>query len=325
MRSVTHATFGNPALVLTQTDQPLPQPGPGQVRIKTLLSPIHNHDLMTVRGIYGYKPVLPAIGGTEAVGLIDALGAGVAGLQVGQRVSAAGVHGTWAECFLAPAVGVVPVPADLSDEVAAQLLAMPLSALMLLEFLAVKPGDWLVQNAANGAVGKTLALLAAARGVHTINLVRRDAAVAELQALGIANVLSTAAAGWQERVLARAGTAPIRAAIDAIGGHASGELMALLGEGGLLVSFGAQSNEPMQISAGDLIFKQTAVKGFWGTKVSAATSAADTRRQISELVQRALDGTLKLPVAATFNLAEAAQAAAASAQTGRQGKVMLRP
>lgn len=325
MRSVTHATFGDPAEVLQLTEQPLPQPGPGQVRIKTLLSPIHTHDLMTVRGVYGYKPALPAIGGTEAVGLVDALGADVSTLQVGQRVSAAGVHGTWAECFLAPALGVVPVPPALSDEMAAQLLAMPLSALMLLEFMAVQPGDWLVQNAANGAVGKTLALLAAARDVHTINLVRRDAAVAELAALGIAHTVATTQAGWQDRVRAIVGATPIRAGVDAIGGTASGELLALLGEGGLLVSFGALHGEPMRISSGDLIFKQAVVKGFWGTKVSAATSAADTRRQIGELVQRALGGTLKLPVEATFGLAEAAKAAAASGQPGRLGKIMLRP
>ena len=94
MKSAIHATFGEPAEVLVFGESANPQPGSGQVRIKTILSPIHNHDLWTVRGSYGYKPQLPAIGGTEAVGTIDALGEGVTGLKIGKRVAVASVHGT---------------------------------------------------------------------------------------------------------------------------------------------------------------------------------------------------------------------------------------
>ena len=103
MRSAIHHTFGDPTQVLAVGDSPIPQPGPGQVRIKTLLAPIHNHDLWTVRGQYGYKPTLPAVGGSEGVGVIDALGEGVEGLHVGQRVNAASGRGTWADYFLASA------------------------------------------------------------------------------------------------------------------------------------------------------------------------------------------------------------------------------
>lgn len=138
MRSAIHATFGEPAHVLVPGESPVPQPGAGQVRIKTSLSPIHNHDIWTVRGSYGYKPELPAIGGSEAVGTIDALGEGVTDATIGQRVAVASVHGTWAEYFIAPATGIVPVPEAISDEAAAQLIAMPFSAISLLEFLQVK-------------------------------------------------------------------------------------------------------------------------------------------------------------------------------------------
>lgn len=325
MRSAIHTTFGEPADVLSLGESPVPQPGPGEVRIKTLLSPIHNHDLWTVRGQYGYKPTLPAIGGSEAVGLIDALGEGVQGVALGQRVTVAGVHGSWAEYFTAPAALLVPLPAAIADEAAAQLIAMPLSALMLLEFLEVKSGDWIIQNTANGAVGKTLAMLAATRGVHTVNLVRRDAGVAELAALGIEHAVSTEQPGWQEKVRALIGGASLRAAVDSIGGKASGELLALLGEEGLLVSFGSMTGEPMQIASGDLIFKQARVKGFWGSKVSAALSSDDKRRLIGELLGLVASGKLQLPVQAIYDLADVSQAAAASLQPGRKGKVLLRP
>ena len=141
MLSAIHNTFGNPVEVLQAGERPLPYPGEGEVRIRTLLSPIHNHDLWTVRGQYGYKPQLPAIGGSEAVGIVDALGEGVEGIAVGQRVAAASVHGTWAEYFIAPSLLVVPMPDAIPDQAAAQLIAMPFSAITLLDFLEVQSGD----------------------------------------------------------------------------------------------------------------------------------------------------------------------------------------
>lgn len=325
MRSAAHTVFGDPAEVLSLTDSPVPQPGPDQVRIRTILAPIHNHDLWTVRGNYGYKPELPAIGGSEAVGFIDALGDRVTGFQLGQRVSVASVHGSWAEYFLAPVAALVPVPDAIPDEAAAQLIAMPFSAVMLLEFLEVKSGDWVAQNTANGAVGKMLAMLAASRGVNVVNLVRRDAGVDELAALGIGNAVSTASDGWQDRVRAITGDAPIRAGVDSIGGAASGALLALLGEGGLLVSFGSMTGEPMQLSSGDLIFKQAVVKGFWASKIRSVIPAETRQRLFGELLQLVASGALKLPVEAVFGLDQISDAVRASQTPGRGGKVLLRP
>ena len=325
MRSAIHTTFGEPADVLALGDSPIPQPGPGEVRIKTLLAPIHNHDLRTVRGKYGYKPTLPAIGGSEAVGIVEALGEGVQGITIGQRVMAASVHGTWAEYFIAPARMVIPVPDGIADEAAAQLIAMPLSALMLLEFLEAEPGQWIVQNTANGAVGKTLAMLAAARGVHVLGLVRRDAGVNELKALGINNVLSTTRPDWKTRAQAFLGGKLAHAAVDSIGGQASADLVSLLGDSGTLVSFGTMAGEAMQIPSGDLIFKQATVKGFWGSKVSQQMSVENKRRLVGELLQRVLSGELELPVQAIYGLGDVAEAVTASLLPGRKGKVLLKP
>ncbi|RDT29208.1 alcohol dehydrogenase, partial [Enterobacter roggenkampii] len=66
MRAALYSSFGDPADVLAVGETTLPEPGPGEVRIRTVLASIHNHDLLTVRGLYGYKPTLPAIGGSEA-------------------------------------------------------------------------------------------------------------------------------------------------------------------------------------------------------------------------------------------------------------------
>jgi len=325
MHSAIHESFGDPAEVLHLADSVRPEPASGEVLVRMRLSPIHNHDLWTVRGDYGYKPALPAIGGTEAVGTVEAVGEGVDPGLIGKRVAVAGVHGTWAEFFTAPAAGLVPLADAISDELGAQLIAMPFSAISLLEFLNVKEGDWVIQTAANGAVGKIFAALAKSRGVHTLNLVRRDDAVAELETLGIDNVISTSNEGWQKQARALLGKAGARAAIDSVGGAIAADLCDLLGTEGLLAIFGTATGAPLQFSSGSLIMKHLTVKGFWGSKVSNEMASADKARLIGELIGLAMQGKLALPAGGVFGLAEITEAMKASLTPGRQGKILLRP
>ncbi|MFF3028410.1 zinc-binding dehydrogenase [Microbacterium sp. NPDC057944] len=324
MRALIHHTFGEPEEVLAVEDRPLPEPGPGQVRLRILLSPIHNHDLWTIRGTYGFKPELPAASGTEALGIVDALGDGVENLTIGQRMATGGTFGSWAEYLVTTAAGLVPVPDAIPDESAAQLISMPFSTISLLQFLEVGEGDWIVQNAANGAVGRMLAQLGAARGVNVLGLVRRTEGVEELRAQGIENVVATDQDDWREQAAALTGGAPIVAGVDSVGGAASGHVLSLLAENGTLVAFGAMSSPVMEIASGDVIFKQATVKGFWGSKVSQAMDAATRGALFGELIQRVSDGTLTLPVAGVFDAADAADAVRASNTPGRVGKVLLK-
>ena len=325
MQSIIHHHFGEPVDVLGAADMPQPEPKAGEVRIQMILSPMHNHDVWTVRGSYGYKPTLPAIGGSEAVGVIDALGEGVQGVSVGQRVAVAGIHGSWAEYFIAPAHGIVPLTDAIDDETAAQLIGMPISALMLLDFIDLPADSWLIQNTANGAVGKTVAMIAKARGQKVIHLVRRTEAVAEMQALGIQNVVATDQADWKEQVKAIHADQPLIAGVDSIGGQASGEMLALLSENSLLVSFGSMTGETMQISSGDLIFKQATVKGFWASVVNKQLSAERKKALIVELLTLAAQKKLLLPVEGIFSFAQIKDAALKATQGARQGKVLLKP
>ncbi|NVK33854.1 MAG: zinc-binding dehydrogenase [Rhodobacteraceae bacterium] len=325
MKSITYNKFGDPAQVLTFSDSPVPTPKAGEVLIKMLLSPIHNHDLWTARGNYGYKPELPATGGTEALGIVEAVGEGVDAALIGKRVVKAGALATWAEYFTTAAAGVLPLPDAISDEAGAQLIAMPFSALSLLEFLNVKQGDWVVQTAANGAVGKIFYELAKQRGIHTINLVRRKEAADELIAGGMENVFSTSDSNWLERAKEIVGADGARAAIDSVGGKVVAEIVNLLGKDGVLAVFGTATGEPLQLSAGEMISKHLNVKGFWGSRVSSEMPDADKARLIGELIHLAVEGKLPLTSGGTFALADIKQAVDASLTPGRTGKIMLRP
>ena len=325
MRSATYNEFGKPAEVLSLGDSPIPEPKANEVRVKTTLASIHNHDLLTIRGQYGFKPELPAIAGSEAVGVIDAIGDNVKDLKVGQRVAAASVQATWAEYFVASEDMIFTVPDSLDDEIAAQLIAMPLSALMLIEFLELESGQWVIHNAANGAVGKSLAMLAAARGIKTINLVRSADAVKELDALDIKNNINTSDDDWKDQVRNLIGDNKISAAVDSVGGESSNDLLSLLGHGGTFASFGIMSGKPMTLDPSNIIFKQAVIKGFWGSKISQEMSVENKQRLIDELIERATDGNLKLPVEATFDLADIAKAVNGDLQSSKNGKVLLKP
>ncbi|MEB3791293.1 zinc-binding dehydrogenase [Acinetobacter sp. IK40] len=325
MQSIIHHSFGEPAEVLQLAEMPRPEPKAGEVRIKTILSPIHNHDVWTVRGSYGYKPTLPAIGGSEAVGMVDAVGEGVDQSKLGQRVAVAGVYGSWAEYFIAPAQAIIPLNDAIDNETAAQLIGMPISALMLLDFVNIQPDQWLIQNTANGAVGKTVAMIAQARGLQVINLVRRSDAIAEMQALGIQHVVATDQDDWKAQVKALHAEQPLIAGVDSIGGSASGEMLNLLSENSLLVSFGSMTGETMQISSGDLIFKQATVKGFWASVVSKEMPAERKKALFVELLTLAAQKKLILPVEGVFSFDEIQTAALKATQGARQGKVLLKP
>lgn len=324
MRALQYENFGPAGEVLGVADLARPEPGEGQVLIRTILSPIHNHDLWTISGSYGYKPALPAIGGSEAVGMIEAVGPGVDDALVGKRVVANGA-GTWAEFFLAAAGGIVPVPEAIGDEAAAQLLSMPFSAISLLEFLDVKEGDWVIQTAANGAVGKIFYGLARTRGVKVLNLVRRQAAADDLTRADMENVISTDGSDWVAQAQNLIGADGARAAVDSVGGALVSDLARLLGYKGLLVTFGTATGEKMALDSGPIIFKQLTIKGFWGAKVTGELAGADKARMIGELVTLAARGQLPLDVDGTYGLGDHAKAVAAAQTPGRKGKVLFRP
>ncbi|WP_201587430.1 zinc-binding dehydrogenase [Psychrobacter jeotgali] len=326
MRTATYNTFGTPSEVLSISDSATPEPKDHEVRIKTILSSIHNHDLVTIKGEYGNKPDLPATGGSEAVGVIDTLGKDVEGFEKGQRVVVSGVQGTWADYFIAPASKLIPIPDTIDDEMAAQLIAMPMSALLLMEFLNIEPGQWIIQNAANGAVGESMAMLAPTRNINTINLVRSKESEQELIDLGITeNNVVTDNDDWKEQVKKIVGDAEISGAVDAVGGKSGGELVSLLGKYGSMASLGAVSGQPLMLNPSHLIFNLTKVKGFWASDMMQQISGDDMQRLTKELIKNAANGTLKLPTGDVYNLDDIQKAVSDDVQSDKKGKILLKP
>lgn len=326
MRSLRFHAFGKPADVLRLDDIPTPEPGPGEVRVRITHRSLNPADLHTVLGNYGNLPDLPAVGGHEGTGRVEALGDGVTGVEVGQRVVLLGAAGTWQEYVVVPAADLFPVPDEVSDEDAAQLFVNPLTAWLLLEELGLDEGDWLLQTGATTQVGRIVIQLARRRGIRTINAVRREDAREELQALGADEVLVTTAASdarsFRKQVFEITGGGA-HGALDAVAGKVGGLAVRALAEGATMLVYGGLSGEPLGIEAGALIFRRASVRGFWRTRWFELAPRSETVAALSPLADLLARDALILPVDATYDLADVREAIAHSRAPGRSGKVLL--
>ena len=201
----------------------------GQVLIQVLAAPINPSDVLTLTGQYGQLPPLPAVGGNEGVGKILQLGPDVQTPAVGQTVLLPVGSGTWSSHIVAEAKRLMPLPNEADPQQLAMMTVNPPTAsLMLSEFVDLAPGEWVIQNAANSGVGAYLIQLAKIRGLKTVNIVRRETAVAGVQALGGDVVLVEGNGGLAKRVAEATGGAAIRLGIDAVGGKSTDYLATCL-------------------------------------------------------------------------------------------------
>jgi NADPH:quinone reductase-like Zn-dependent oxidoreductase len=318
MRAVQLTSFGNPVDGLQYVDIPEPDaPGPNQVLIGVEFSPINPNDLMVAQGIYAFRPPLPTVIGNEGVGRVLAVGPGVESVKVGDRVLAPPSSFTWRERMVIPAGGLSALPSD-ADPPQLAMLAInpPTAALLLSEYVNLKPGEWVVQNAANSGVGRWVIAFAKMRGLKTINIVRRPGLVAELEAIG-GDVVVVDSPDVSERIKAAVGQAELRLALDGVSGPATGVLAAALSAHGTLVSFAAMSSGPMSLNPLDIIFKPLTMRGFWLGHPEIAAKIGPAVAQAGTMIA---SGQVRIPVAGTYPLSSIKDAVA-HAQRG--GKILL--
>ena len=216
----------------------------GQVLLEVIAAPINPSDLLTLTGEYGQLPPLPAIGGREGVGRVAELGPDAGELAVGQLVLLPRGSGTWSTHVVGVAAQLQPLPNE-ADPLQLSMMTInpPTAALLLSEFVGLEPGEWVIQNAANSAVGLYLVQLARYRGYRTVNVVRREDAAEVVRETG-GDVVLLDGEDLAHRVSAATDGAQIRLGIDAVGGGATGHLADCLCESATLVNYGRMSGEP---------------------------------------------------------------------------------
>jgi NADPH:quinone reductase-like Zn-dependent oxidoreductase len=317
-------SFGRPETVIEVVEQADPgEPGADEVAIEAEFVPINPADVLNLEGKYGAAPPpLPMIPGAEGVGRITKAGSAVRHVKAGDRVLLPG-PGCWRERFKAPGKAVFALPGDVDPKQLAMLRVNPPTAyLMLHQVVAPKPGQWIIQNAANSGVGHCLIRLARLAGVKTVNVVRREELVAPLRAFG-GDVVLTDGPDLDARVRAAIGEAALPLAIDAIGGSATQRLARCLSDGGTVVNYGVLSGEPCMVDGRDTVFRDVKLQGFWLRKWFVDTPPAQIAALYRELASKLADGTLAVEVEAVYPIRKIKEAVAHAARGGRSGKVLV--
>ena len=297
----------------------------GQVLLEVVAAPINPSDLLTLTGEYGQLPPLPAIGGREGVGRVAELGPDAGELAVGQLVLLPRGSGTWSTHVVAVAAQLQPLPNE-ADPLQLSMMTInpPTAALLLSEFVSLEPGEWVIQNAANSAVGLYLVQLARYRGHRTVNVVRREDAAALVRETG-GDVVLLDGEDLAQRVSLATDGAQIRLGVDAVGGGATGHLADCLCESATLVNYGRMSGESCVVQPDAFVFRDLTLRGFW--LASWFLRAPEERRRaiVGEIAGLIATGKLHAPIEATYDVRDIKNAVAAAASGGRSGKILIVP
>ena len=325
MKVVQINAFGTPHEVASCVEAPDPgPPGEDEITVEVEAFPINPADLLTISGTYATRPDLPAVPGAECVGRVREAGAAVTGLGVGDRIMPLS-RNNWCQLRQVPAALTVKLPGDADPLQLAMLKVNPATArLMLRNYVDLKPGDWVIQDAANSGVGTLLIQLAKADGIHTVNVVRRPELIEPLKALG-ADVVLVDGEDLAERVKAETDGAGIGLAIDAVGGSLCDRLAACLVDGGTIVNYGMLSGRNCELSAWRTVFHGITLTGFWLQPALTSMAPAEIAALYSDLARRIAEGTLHTQVEATYPIEEIKAALEHAGREGRGGKILVTP
>lgn len=320
---VCHHEYGEPAKVARVERQALAEIQPNEVQVLMKAAPISPADLNALEGVYPGLPPLPAVVGLEGVGVVAQKGIAVADLRVGQLVIRPAAGGHWCEAYTAPAKDLVVVPPGTDLQQASMCTSgVPTAWLMLEKFVSLNRGDWVLQNAANSAVGEAVIQIARVRLLKSINIVRRPEVKEKLLALG-ATVVLTEEELAQTDMHDVTGGAGVKLGLNAVGGRSAHRLAKAMGEHGTVVTYGAMSREPLAIGNAQLIFRDLAFRGFWITGWYRQASEKDISSMFSQVLPLVRQGRVKLSVEKSYPLAEAAAAIARATEPGRSGKILF--
>ena len=335
MKKIFFDQFGEPADVLEVRDVPEPQPARGEVLVRMIASPINPSDLMSIRGIYGSRPQLPAAPGFEGVGIVESSGGGLFGkFLVGKRVAVLNrERGNWGEKSVVGAKQAIPIPDGISDEQAAMFFVNPATAwVMSHDVLKIPRGSWLLQSAAGSSLGRMLIRLSQHEGFQTINVVRRTAAVDALKAAtGAQHVIAFDPATQTPAELSSqiAAVDPslrhgVPFAVDPVGGATGSAIIECLGRNARMLCYGTLDTAPLQFSPRSLMTAASTVSGFWLSVHMSNLSLLKKLKLIKQVGRLIKEGVLTSEVGQEFSLDNVVAATQFAEQTGRGGKALLR-
>jgi NADPH:quinone reductase-like Zn-dependent oxidoreductase len=333
MKAIVYRRHGEPVEVLSLEDVANPPaPGSNEVSVRIVKRMVHPIDDLMIRGIVP-MPIPPtgAIPGGDGIGVVEQVGTGVdpsTGIVPGARVALFHVHGTWAERVVAPAASIIPLPDDVSDAIACQIVINGITAVMLTRAALAADSragiaSPILVTAAGSSVGRNVIALARARGAKVVAVVRSDAGAAALsQSFEGLSVVSTEREGWPAAIAAACGEAP-SVAMDPVGGDMTPQFLQVLADRGTLLTYGGLDARPSMISTIAITMHELTIKGVAAPTWLASTSSEQRVADIADLFKIARQAHQSLAEYREFALADAVNALAATQATPRRGATIL--
>uniref|UniRef100_A0A2P2HWQ7 Enoyl-[acyl-carrier-protein] reductase, mitochondrial n=1 Tax=Hirondellea gigas TaxID=1518452 RepID=A0A2P2HWQ7_9CRUS len=293
--------YGEPEKVVKMQSVELPSLKPGEVLIKMIATTINPSDINTIQGMYAVKPDLPCILGNEGVAeVIEVSSEGEKGpLQVGDWViPVMNAYGTWRSHAIGTHDEFTKLPKGMDAAAAATLSVNPTTAYrMLKDFVKLEKGDLVIQNAGNSGVGRAVIQLCAHYGYKSINVVRDRPAIAELKKelmdMGATMVL-TERELRVSRELRAMEKPPL--ALNCVSGKSATELIRLMRDGGVMVTYGGMARQPVTVPVGSLIFSDVRLVGYWQTRWSLNPANQEAKKEmLSDLCEFFKKGTMVVP------------------------------
>jgi NADPH:quinone reductase len=286
-------------------EAPQPIPGPGEVLIDVAYCGCNFADTMIVSGTYPHPKGYPIVGGLEVSGRISALGPGVTGAQVGDRVAAfLEEAGGFADQCAARVERLIPIPGDMGLDVAAAFPLQALTAWHLLHNVSVtKPGDVILIHAIGGGVGLFATQLAAHAGATVIGTVGTKGKEARALAYGATKVVNREDEDFVEAVLSFTQDRGVDKVLDSTGASILDRSFSVIRKLGHVVSFGEAEGRPFPNLWERLVAKSLTFTRFH--LGHADFSSRTWRQSIDAVVGGITDGSLKVPLEETFPFGEA--------------------
>ena len=300
-----HKTGGPEVLQLEEVS--VGEPAEGQVRLRQTAIGVNFIDTYHRTGLYPMP--LPSGLGSEAAGVVEAVGPGVTGLAAGDRVAyTGGPVGSYAEIRLYPADRLVKIPAGISDQQAASMMLKGMTVQFLIHrTFKVKSGDTVLWHAAAGGVGLIASQWLKALGVNVIATVGSDEKAALAKKAGCAQVINYSTENFTQRVKEITSGKGVPVVYDSVGKSTWEGSLDCLQPRGMMVSFGNASGAVPPVNIGILAQKGSLFLTR-PTLVSHIATRADLDETARSLFDVVASGKVKIEVTGSYKLADAAQA-----------------
>jgi NADPH:quinone reductase len=308
---------------LELADIPIPEPAPGEVRIRVRACGLNFADSLMIKGQYQDRPALPFVPGFEVAGRIDACGPGVTGFVPGERVMAALGHGGFAEMAVARADGVVSLPESIDDVAAAGFAVAYGTAYGALCWAGrLQAGETLVVHGAAGGVGLATVECGRVLGARVIATARGADHLRVASERGAAAAIDTATEDVRARIKELTEGRGADVVFDPVGGDIFQASLRSIAWGGRILLIGFASGQIPQIPANILLVKNAAALGFyWGSY--REHDLARVRSSFQELLHWHEAGRIRPLVSEVRPLAEAPQALERLLSRRSSGKIVL--